>query len=83
MTIEQYNRAESTIKAIRDLEKALERLKKSTHIQVSVEEWNGLNERFEYNRVILPDAMITSARNHLVEQISSKIEEYKKFLAEI
>lgn len=83
MTIEQYNKAESFIKAIRDLEKALDRLKQSTHVQVSVEEWNGLNERFEYNRVILPDTMIESARNYLVEQITSKIEEYKKVLAEI
>lgn len=83
MTVEQYDKAESFIKAIRDLEKALKQLKKNTSIQVNVEEWDGYNERFDFNRVILPDTMLESVRNHLIEQITTKIEEYKKMLAEI
>lgn len=83
MTVEQYDKAESFIKAIRDLEKALKQLQKNTSIQVNVEEWDGYNERFDFNRVILPDTMFESVRNHLIEQITTKIEEYKKMLAEI
>lgn len=83
MTIEQYNRANILVKAIRELEKALDQVKDSMYVQIEAEEWNELRERTEYNRIILSDTIIKRTRNYLVEQITGEIEEYKKELAEI